>query len=101
MEYQVEDSVKFLRYNDDIIGALIKHNKTHLYSNFSKFTVVFSLLSTPVLTVYVTAKELVSILIAALVWDHHWMGATVTSHCSNKTAVSVLNSRHSKDKTLS
>ena len=50
---------------------------------------------------HIAAKELVPILIAAVVWGHHWTGAKVTSHCDNTTAVSVLNSRHSKDKTLS
>ena len=50
---------------------------------------------------HIAAKELNPILIASVVWGHHWKGANVTSHCDNTTAVSVLNSYHSKEKTLS
>ena len=46
------------------------------------------------------AKELIPIMIAAVVWGRKWKGCKVTTLCDNSAVVAVLNSCYSQDKTL-
>ena len=48
----------------------------------------------------ISAKELIPILIAAVVWGDSWQGCKVKAHCDNQAVVAVLNSRYSKDQVL-
>ena len=48
----------------------------------------------------IAVKELVPILIAAMVWGHEWCEKYVDAQCDNTAVVAVLNSRYSKDKCL-
>ena len=50
--------------------------------------------------VHIAIKELIPIMIAALVWGRLWTGGRVIAHCDNTAVVSVLNSRYSQDKML-
>jgi hypothetical protein len=49
---------------------------------------------------HIAAKELIPIIVAAVIWGHHWAGTRVTARCDNMAAVSVLNSRGSRDPQL-
>ena len=46
----------------------------------------------------IAAKELLPIVIAAVIWRHLWRGRQVIARCDNAAVVAVLNSRYSKDK---
>ena len=46
----------------------------------------------------IAAKELLPIVIAAVVWGHLWQGRQVLARCDNSAVVAVLNGRYSKDK---
>lgn len=45
----------------------------------------------------IAIKELIPVLIAALIWGQQWRGCVITSHCDNEAVVSILNSRYSRD----
>ena len=47
--------------------------------------------------VHITVKELIPIVIAAMLWGHKWAGKTVKALCDNMAIVHVLHSRQSKD----
>ena len=49
---------------------------------------------------HIAAKELIPILIAAIIWGKHWKGHRVTAFCDNMAVVSVLNSRSCQDKVM-
>ena len=40
--------------------------------------------------------ELLPIVLACAIWERHWIGGVVTSHCDNTAAVSVINSGYSR-----
>ena len=46
----------------------------------------------------IAAKELLPIVIAAVILGHLWRGRQVVARCDNAAVVAVLNSRYSKDK---
>ena len=46
--------------------------------------------------VHITVKELIPIVIAAMLWGHKWAGKTVRALCDNMAIVHVLHSRQSK-----
>ena len=48
----------------------------------------------------ITIKELVLIVIAAVIWDHSWRGHQVVSRCDNSAVVAIINSRYSREKDL-
>jgi len=48
----------------------------------------------------IAVKELVPIIIAAVIWGFEWKGQLVCAHCDNKAVVDVLGSRSCKDKDL-
>ena len=45
----------------------------------------------------IATKELIPIIIAAVVWGHTWTGNQVQSLCDNKAVVTVINSRSSRE----
>ena len=49
---------------------------------------------------YITVKELIPIVIPAMLWGHKWVGKTVRALCDNMAIVHVLHSRHSKDQEI-
>lgn len=46
----------------------------------------------------ITVKELLPILVAGVLWGHHWSGHRVICHCDNQAVVACLKSRTSKHK---
>lgn len=48
----------------------------------------------------ISVKELLPIIIAAVVWGPQWKGKSVCARCDNKAVVDVLRSRTSKEKDL-
>ena len=48
----------------------------------------------------IATKELIPIIIAAVVWGHTWTGNQVQSLCDNKAVVTVINSRSSREPDL-
>lgn len=50
---------------------------------------------------HISAKELIPIIVAAVIWGHTWKGEKVIARCDNMAVVAVLNSRCSKDTHLS
>ena len=48
----------------------------------------------------ISAKELVPILITAVIWGHEWKGKQVVAQCDNSAVVAVIKSRYSKDQHL-
>ena len=48
----------------------------------------------------IATKELIPILIAAVVWGHTWTGVQVLSLCDNEAVVTVINSRSSREPDL-
>ena len=48
----------------------------------------------------ISVKELIPILIAAVVWGKDWLGCRAVARCDNAAVVAVLNSRSCKDPTL-
>ena len=48
----------------------------------------------------IAVKELVPIIIAAVIWGPEWKGQLVCAHCDNKAVVDVLGSRSCKDRDL-
>ena len=48
----------------------------------------------------ISVKELIPILIAAVVWGKDWQGCRVVARCDNAAVVADLNSRSCKDPTL-
>ena len=51
-------------------------------------------------SLHISAKELIPILIAAVVWGEAWQGCRIKAHCDNSAVVAVINSRYCKDHTL-
>ena len=49
---------------------------------------------------HIAAKELIPVIVAAIVWGDSWKGCRVTAHCDNSAVVSVLNSRYCQDQML-
>lgn len=49
-------------------------------------------------SVHITAKELLPIIMASVVWGHSWTGKGVKWVCDNAAAVDIINSGKSKDK---
>ena len=49
---------------------------------------------------YIAAKELVPIIMAAVLWGQKWKGNRVVARCDNTAVVTVLNSRYAKDVVL-
>lgn len=49
---------------------------------------------------HISAKELMPILIAAVIWGDTWQGHGVVAHCDNSAVVTVLNSRYCRDPAL-
>ena len=49
---------------------------------------------------HIAVKELLPVVIAAVIWGHQWSGHRVLSNCDNQAVVAVLNSRYSKEKDL-
>ena len=48
----------------------------------------------------ITIKELLPIVIAAVIWGHSWHGHQVVSRCDNSAVVTVINNRYSREKDL-
>ncbi len=48
----------------------------------------------------IAVKELVPIIIAAVLWGHMWKGGKVMSRCDNIAVASVINSGYSRDNHL-
>lgn len=48
----------------------------------------------------IASKELVPIIIAAVLWGGKWRGGRLTAHCDNSAVVAVINSRSSKDPSI-
>ena len=48
----------------------------------------------------ISAKELLPILYALVMWGSHWRGRVVVFHCDNMAVVSVVNTGSSRDSTL-
>ena len=46
---------------------------------------------------HITIKELVPILVAAMMQGHKWHGCTVSMYCDNEAGVTILNSRYCKE----
>ena len=49
---------------------------------------------------HIAAKELVPIIMAAVLWGQKWKGNRVVARCDNTAVVTVLNSRYAKDVVL-
>jgi hypothetical protein len=49
---------------------------------------------------HISVKELVPILVAAIVWGLQWQGCRVVAHCDNMAVVTVVNSRYCRDPAL-
>ena len=49
---------------------------------------------------HIAAKELVPIIVAAVVWGDKWTGNRVIARCDNEAVVAVINSRYATDRTL-
>lgn len=49
---------------------------------------------------HISAKELVPILVAAVVWGNQWQGHRVVAYCDNMAVVAVMNSRYCHDPAL-
>ena len=49
---------------------------------------------------HITAKEMIPIIIALVIWGANWMKGRVISQCDNEAVVTVINSRYSSDKFL-
>ena len=45
----------------------------------------------------IAAKELIPIIIAAVVWGNAWKGGNVRARCDNAAVVAVINNRYSRD----
>lgn len=45
----------------------------------------------------ITVKELLPIVIAAVLWGHHWQGETAQTQCDNEAVVAILGSRTSRE----
>ena len=45
----------------------------------------------------IAIKELIPIIIAAVIWGRNWTGHKVIARCDNESVVTVLNSRYSKE----
>ena len=48
----------------------------------------------------IATKELIPIIIAAVVWGHTWTGNQVQSLCDNEAVVTVINSRSSREQDI-
>lgn len=48
----------------------------------------------------ISVKELLPIIIGAVIWGTEWKGKMVLARCDNKVVVDVIKSRSSKDKSL-
>ena len=48
----------------------------------------------------IAVKELVPIIIAAIVWGHEWKGCLIKAQCDNEAVVAVLKSKYSKESHL-
>ena len=48
----------------------------------------------------IAVKELIPIIIAAVVWGKDWQGCNLRAYCDNAAVVAVVNSRCCKDKNL-
>ena len=46
---------------------------------------------------HITVKELVPIVIAALIWGHEWKGETILARCDNAVVVAIVNSGSSRN----
>ena len=49
---------------------------------------------------HIAAKELIPIMVAAIVWGKGWKGCRVVANCDNSAVVAVLNSRYCQDSPL-
>ena len=49
---------------------------------------------------HIAAKEIVPIMVAAVIWGRKWRGCRVTALCDNSAVVAVLNSRYAQDRML-
>ncbi len=49
---------------------------------------------------HIAAKELIPIVIAAVIWGAQWKGKRVLAQCDNTAVVAVLNTRYAKDVVL-
>ena len=45
---------------------------------------------------HIAIKEIIPIIIAAVLWGHQWKGGRVLAHCDNTTVVAVINSATAK-----
>ena len=48
----------------------------------------------------ITAKELLLIIVAVVVWGLQWVGLVVLCHCDNEGVVAAINGEYCKDPTL-
>ena len=48
----------------------------------------------------IAVKELLPIVVAAMIWGHLWRGRQVMVRCDNAVVVAVVNSRYSKDRRM-
>ena len=49
---------------------------------------------------HISAKELIPILVAAVVWGSQWQGQRVIAYCDNMAVVAVMNNRYCRDPAL-
>lgn len=49
---------------------------------------------------HIAAKELIPIIIAAVIWGNQWKGSRVLARCDNEAVVAVINKRYCQDKHL-
>ena len=47
---------------------------------------------------HITAKELVPIVLAGVIWGPRWQGTTVLAHCDNMAVVGIIKSGSSRNK---
>ena len=49
---------------------------------------------------HIAAKELIPIVIGAVVWGRAWKGSRVVAYCDNTAVVAVLNRRYCQDRVM-